>query len=179
MKLMLDVNLTCSTDIYKQFINGRVINKYVYNMAGEREENPLFTEVFMHFNDYKKQYLMSGMELVAKDDFYYVRDNDSEMPYTDAVKRIQTLLLIIGRFVTQQGVFEKLTHSAAGLTQEDIQTISANEDFNEILMAADMPDLAQAIKSNLLERGIIEEPSAGRYVLSVAGNYFFQQLFAE
>ena len=175
---MLDLNFSLSSKLYKQLINGRVINRYRYGLSGEQEENPLFTELFTHFNEYKLQYLMSGMELVAKPDFYYVRDKDGEMPYTDAVKRVQVLLLIISRYITQRGTFEKLTNPHAGISEEDIELIAANEDFQEILNAVDMPDFAQAMQTNLLERGIMESPRQGRYVLSAAGRHFFEELFS-
>jgi hypothetical protein len=39
-------------------------------------------------------------------------------------------------------------------------------------------DIEKSIKTNLLDRGIMEEPRAGRYILSAAGKYFFAELFS-
>jgi len=176
---MSEINLNKSKDIYRAFISGRVINRFSISSDGTQQQNPLFTEIFSCFNDYKQQYLMSGMELVAKDDFYYAREVDGDMPFTDPVKRIQALLLVIGRYVTQSGaLFEKLTHPLGGIGDDDLQKIEENEEFSEILEAVDLKDLAKSIRTNLLDRGIMEEPRTGRYILTPAGQYFFNELFA-
>ena len=176
---MPEVNFKKSVEIFRALISGCVINRYTISADGARTDNPMFTEIYSNYKDYKQQYLMSGMELVSKDDFYYIRDIDDEMPYTELVKRIQTLLLIIGRHVTQSGaLFEKLTHPMGGICDEDLQKIAENEEFSEILAAADLKDLEKSIKTNLLDRGLMEEPRAGRYILSAAGKSFFDELFA-
>ena len=177
---MSEINLKKSKEIYRLLINGRVINRYSIAADGSPIENPLFTEIYGLYNDYKRQYLMSGMELIARNDFYYVREVDSEMPFTEPVKRIQALLLVTGRHVTQSGaLFDKLTHPMGGICDDDLQKIAANEDFSEILAAVDIQDIEKSIKANLLDRGIMEEPRAGRYILSAAGKYFFDELFCE
>lgn len=176
---MPEVSIPKSTEIYKAFVNGRVINRYSIKPDGSTLESPLFGEIYNNYNAYKQQYQMSGMELVVKDDFYYARDVDKETSFTDQVKRIQVLLLIIGRFVTQSGaLFEKLTHPMGGITDDDLQKIANTAEFAEILAAIEIKDLVKSIKSNLLDKDIMEEPRSGRYILSAAGKHFFEEIFS-
>ncbi len=175
---MSEINLVKSAGIYRTLVNGKVINHFSISPEGSKVDNPLFNEVYSNLNDYKQQYLMSGLELVDNEDFYYVREIDADMPYTDPVKRIQVLLLIISRYITLSGaLFEKLTHPMGGLTAEDIKNMEENDEYSEILSAVDIKDLTKAIKSNLLDRNIMEEPRSGQYILSDAGKYFFNELF--
>ncbi|MEY8198121.1 MAG: hypothetical protein RPS47_02655 [Colwellia sp.] len=175
---MSSVNLAKSAEIYRAIMNGKVINHYQVSSDGSQSENPLFTEIYYNFNNYKQQYLMSGFDLVVKDDFYYAREIDSDMPFTDSVKRIQTLLLIISRYVTLSGaLFEKLTNPMGGITTEDIQKMSENEEYTEILEAVEIKSLVSGIKTHLIDRNIMIEPRSDRYILSDAGKFFFNELF--
>jgi hypothetical protein len=173
------VDINRSVQIYKELINGRVINRYSTTSEGGRLENPLFTEIYSNHNDYKRQYQMAGFELVARPDFYYIRENNDEMPYTDPVKRIQATLLVISRHITRSGaMYEKLIHPMGGISDEDIAQIWDNPEYQEVLLAADVKDLATTVKSHMIERGIMEEPRPGRYILAPAGQYFFDELFS-
>lgn len=176
---MTVIDIDKSVQIYKQLINGRVVNRYSISSEGDQVENALFTEIYRNHNDYKRQYQMAGFELVTREDFYYIRENNDEMPYTDPVKRIQAILLVISRHVTRSGsMYEKLVHPMGGISDEDIIQIWENPEYQEVLTAADVKDLATTIKTHMVERGIMEEPRPGRYILAPAGQHFFDELFS-
>lgn len=172
------VNLKLSGLIFSRLMSGKVINQFQYSSSGERVEDALFTEIFSNFDDYLKQYAMSSLELKAANSFYYVRDTDQNSKYSEATKKIQVLLILIGRHITFSGsVFEKLINPKGGITEEDLLAISNNEEFNEILERSEIFDILKGVKLNLIDRGIMQQLGNGAYILTPAGVSFFDDLF--
>jgi len=171
-------NLKLSGLIFSRLMSGKVINQYEFSASGERIEDALFTEIFSNLDIYVQQYAMSNLELIAGDSFYYVRDADRNSKYSEATKKIQVLLLLIGRHITFSGsVFEKMTNPKGGITEEDLLAIPANEEFNEILERSEIFDIVKGVKLNLIDRGVMQQLGNGCYVLTPAGASFFDGLF--
>lgn len=172
------VNLKLSGLIFSRLMSGKVINQFQYSASGERVEDALFTEIFSNFDDYLKQYAMSSLELIVGDSFYYVRDADRNSKYSEATKKIQVLLILIGRHITFSGsVFDKLTNPKGGITEEDLLSIRDNEEFSEILERSEIFDILKGVKLNLIDRGIMQQLGNGAYILTPAGASFFDDLF--
>ena len=173
------VNLKLSAQIFSRFMSGKVINEYQINTAGERVDDALFIEIFRNLPDYSQQYAMSNLELVGGNAFYYVRDPDRESKYSEASKKIQVLLTLIGRHVTHTGsVFEKLTNPKGGVTEEELLALAEDEEFSEILERSDIGDILKGVKLNLIDRGIMQQLPSGAFILCPAGISFFEDLFS-
>lgn len=174
------MNYRLSADIFRELINGRVVNRTVLANDGAEQENPLFAELSSRVDDYQRQYRMSGYELVGGVDFFYIREVSAEPQHTELVKRIQSLLLIVSRHVTRSGaIFDKLTHPAGGISGEDVAAMEADELTAELLAALGIrTGLEAALKTNLVDRGIMRQTAAGRLILAPAGRAFFAELFA-
>ena len=169
-----------SAAIFRELINGRMLNRTVPANDGTATENPLYTEVASHYAIYSQQYRMCGYELVTGLDYYYIRERSAEQVHTDLVKRVQALLLIISRHVTKAGaLFEKLSHPAGGVSVADIDEMEADAHSQEILKALGIKTgLEAAIRTNLVDRAIMVQMPTGRLILSPAGKAFFTELFA-
>ncbi|CAA0096240.1 Uncharacterised protein [BD1-7 clade bacterium] len=171
------INLKLSAEIFRELMSGKIINRLA-SVDGD-DENPLFSEISTRTKDYTMHYAMAGFELVSRPDFFYIRERNSESPYTEPVKKIQGLLLIISRYITKRGfMFDRITSKNAGLTHEDINNIIEDDEYQEIMSAIEIKDFMVTFKSHLLDRGIMQEIRSGKYLLTAAGSYFFDDLFA-
>ena len=97
--------------IYNDLIKGKTINKHSYVLkTNELEENPLYNEIFINFDDYRQLYLRINYELVHKNSsFFFIRELNGQEA-NEATIKIQALLIIIGRIVTEKGyLFDVLT----------------------------------------------------------------------
>lgn len=178
MTNITSVNLKLSGLIFSRLMSGKVINQFEFSASGEKIEDALFTEIFSNLDAYAQQYAMSNLELVSGDSFYYVRDADRNSKYSEATKKIQVLLLLIGRHITSSGsVYEKLTNPKGGITEEDLLAITASEEFKEILERSEIFDIVKGVKLNLIDRGIMQQLGNGSYILTPAGASFFEGLF--
>lgn len=172
-----------SQAIYNDLINGRIINKFYLN----REDNQLipnadYSEVFSNLEDYTELYRHIGFELVFRDSFFFIRDLHLGDTYKEMAIKIQVTLLILARKITEAGFgYELLENENAGLSIQQLEEISEDDEVKQLILAAKLgkKNLYEVVKDVLLERRIMQRNIHQRYVLSDAGKYFFQQLFAQ
>lgn len=177
-EIPININFDKASAIYHELMNGRVINKTDLINNNEKE-NELYIEIINNLNSYKVQYAMSGFELVAKPGFFFIREANPESIHTKPVKKIQTLLLIIARYITTSGYkYDLLTDASGGISPEQLADIASNADFSEIIKRTGIDDLMTTFRTHLLERGLMYETGRGTFILSVAGRHFFDEIFS-
>jgi len=170
-----------SQKIYNQLINGKAINKNSYvEKSNELTENPLYSEIFINFDEYRQLYQRINFDLVNKNgSFYFIRElNGGDA--NDATIKIQALLIIIGRIVMEKGyLFDVLTDYRAGIKLEDLSLAMSEERYTDILHTCKLcssRSIEDEINSHLIARGIMFKNSRGHFVLSDAGAAFFSEL---
>lgn len=170
-----------SQAIYNQLINGKAINKHSYiAKTNELDDNPLYTEIFTNFDEYRQLYQRINFELVHKNgSFFFIR----ELAGGDANEvmiKIQALLIIIGRIITEKGyLFDVLTDHRAGIKLEDLSDAMSEERYLDILQTCKLCHsrrIEEEINNHLITRGIMFKNSRGNYVLTDAGAAFFNEL---
>jgi len=170
-----------SQTIYNQLINGKAINKHSYIVkTNELEANPLYTEIFINFDEYRQLYQRINFELVHKNSsFFYIRELAGS-DTNEATIKIQALLIIIGRIITEKGyLFDVLTDHRAGIKLEDLSGAMSEERYLDILHTCKLCNsrsIDEEINNHLITRGIMFKNSRGHYGLSDAGAAFFNEL---
>ena len=170
-----------SRTIYSQLINGKAINKQTYiSKTNELEGNDLYNEIFNNFDEYNTLYQRINFELVHKNScFFYIRELGGEDANEVTIK-IQALLIIIGRIITEQGyLFDVLTDHRAGVKAEDLAVATSEERYLDILHTCKLclkRGIEEEINNNLVARGLMFINSRGYYVLTEAGGAFFFEL---
>lgn len=175
------VNEKLSKEIFDKLMNGRVINKTELNNSGDIKENLLFTEIMGNSDDYQRQYQMSGYEFVQEPTFIFIREKatNNEDLKTDITMKAYVLLLLIGKFITEQSYqLSKLTEKNGGLSIADFELMEEMSETQEVLQKTGLKNgLYNAVKSVLIDRSILlEQPSSKTYILSDAGKVFFDQI---
>lgn len=174
-------NEILSREIFRQLVNGKVINRTELNNSAEFTENRLYSEIMENLDQYRMQYKMSGYEFVDKSDFVFIRDKaigQADLK-TDITMKICILLRMIGKYITENNYkITKLTAATGGLTSADFEAIQQMPTTTEILEKSGMKtDIKLSILSVLVERNILlEKPSSEAYVLSDVGREFFDQI---
>jgi len=170
-----------SQTIYSLLINGKAINKHGYvSKTNELEESELYNEIFNNFEEYNTLYQRINYELVHKNScFFYIRELGGEDANEVTIK-IQALLIIIGRIITEQGyLFNVLTDHRAGVKTEDLAIATAEERYLDILHTCKLclkRGIEEEVNNNLVARGLMFINSRGHYVLTEAGASFFDEL---
>jgi hypothetical protein len=173
-----------SQTIYNQLINGKIINKHSYIVkTNELEAEPLYNELFTNFDEYRQLYQRINFELVHKNSsFFYIREQNGS-DTNEATIKIQALLIIIGRIITEKGyLFDVLSDHRAGIQLEDLSLAMSEERYLDILHTCKLcisRNIDEEINNHLISRGIMFKNSRGHYVLSDAGAAFFNELTAE
>lgn len=174
-------NQKLSEEIFKELMNGRIINRYRLHNNGNETEDELFIEVMSNLDAYRQQYQMSGFQLLEHDDYLYIRDRSiaHDDLNSDITMKICVLLIVIGKFINHKGyVLGKITDPAGGLDEADIEAIAAMPDTAELLEKTGLKKgFKAAFISTLVERKLmLQKPSDGRFILAASGRSFFQQL---
>ena len=175
----MQVDQRASRELYERFVNGQVINELIFHDSG-MVVNPLFEELVSNFDRYYRElYLNIGFELVLKKGFAFIRSIEPDDLQNDIVRKVQGLLLVLGRGVTELGFqFELLTDPAVGVSNEIIEQIEQKEDKQEVLAACDIKGgLLINIERILGKRNIAFQNAKANWVLSNAGMAFFDELF--
>lgn len=98
----------------------------------------------------------------------------------EATIKIQALLIIIGRIMTEKGyLFDVLTDYRAGVKSEDLSAAMSEERYLDILHTCKLcvsRNIDEEINNHLITRGIMFKNSRGHYVLSDAGTAFFREM---
>lgn len=173
-----------SQDIYNQLINGKVINKHIYNLkTNELKENSLYNELFNNLEDYRELYQRINFDLIHKgSSFFFIRElNPNTEEANEPTIKIQALLIIIGRIFTERGyLFDILTQHHNGIQPEVLIEAISEERYLDILQACNLcnksTDIEREIKNHLIDRELMFKNSRGYYVLTDAGLSFFNEL---
>jgi hypothetical protein len=178
------VNADHSSLVYRQFLQGRVVIKLVYNeIRVEMEENPLFTLLFKHQSHFESLYRHLGYQLCfhSQGDFYYVRETREEGSdeADDNALKIQTTLLLLGRYYSGTGRdLQLLGDPQFGLNDADYKALSENEEFNAILKAVNLDNWDKAL-TFIAIRNFAFKSGVNQYFLSQAGSVFLLRLVTE
>lgn len=168
-----------SQKIYFYLINGRIINKSIISEA-QWIPNPDYTELFSNLEKYTELYRNIGFELVFRDSFFFIRDLNLGDTYKETAIKIQVILLIMARKITETGFgYDLLENENSGISAQQLDEFSTQEDVKHLITAAKLgkKTLHEVVKDVMLERNIMNKNAHGRYILSDAGKYFFSQLF--
>jgi hypothetical protein len=173
-----------STKIYRQFVQGKVICKHLYNeVKVQLDENGLFTVLFNHQSHFEDLYKHLGYELCfhQQGDFYYVRElrEDSSDEADDNALKVQTTLLLLGRYYTGSGRdLNLLCDPQFGLNDSDVKALQANEEFKAILKAVRLDSWDKALEF-ISTRHFAFKSGQSSYFLSQAGRAFLFRLVEE
>ncbi|NQZ07495.1 MAG: hypothetical protein HRT35_10075 [Algicola sp.] len=173
-----------STLIYRQFVQGKVMTKLLYNdIKAVMIENPLFTVLFNNQAHFEHLYRHLGYELCfhQKGDFYYVRElrEDSSEEADDNALKVQTTLLLLGRYYTGSGRdLNHLCDPLFGLNDADHKALNENEEFKAILKAVRLDNWDKALDF-ITVRNFAFKSGEHCYFLSQAGKAFLFRLVEE
>lgn len=174
-----------SAAVYREFQNGRVIVRDIYDSnRSELVANPLYNLVFSHLSHFRMLYEHLGSELVFNDTgtFFYLRENtdDESEEHDENAFRVQVVLLLIGRYFARSGRdLEYLGRPDAGLKDEDILAMDADDEYRDMLRAARFEKGIPEALDYLDKRNLAFRSGAQRYFLSTAGMYFLNELVRE
>ena len=174
-----------SAAIYREFQAGRVIVREVWDSnRSELVANPQYNLLYNHLAHFRTLYEHLGSELVFDENgaFFFLKessDNDSE-EHDENAFRVQVVLLLIGRYFARSGRdLDYLGRPEAGLNEQDLQALAADEEYQDILRAARFEKgLAEAL-DYLDKRNLLFRAGAERYFLSSAGMHFLHELVRE
>ncbi|MEX0731179.1 MAG: hypothetical protein WED00_16455 [Aquisalimonadaceae bacterium] len=179
------INPQHSAEIYRQLVAGRVVLRQTYNgHKAALEDNPLYNVLYNNLSHFRELYRHLGLELVFHNQggFFYLRegaDDDSEEHDENALK-VQVVLLVIGRYFTRTGRdLQYLGRLDAGLKDEDLAALAADDEYADILRAARFAKGWEEALNYLVSRSFAFQTGASRYALSSAGMCFLEQLIQE
>lgn len=178
------INAEQSARIYRQFVQGRVITKMLFDdIRVSLVENPLFTVLFNHHSHFEHLYRHLGFELCfhQQGDFYYVRElrEDNSDEADDNALKVQTTLLLLGRYYTGSGRdLNMLCDPQFGLNETDLKPLESNEEFKAILKAVRLESWDKALEFITIRNFAFKNGPSG-YFLSQAGAAFLFRLVDE
>lgn len=164
-------------EIYKDFISGKVINKYDMS-NNEFTLSAKFSELIKHIDIYKKLYDLLGFEIIAiGDESYYIARPERDT-LNEVGANIQVILIVLCRGLATRGISpEILKDPQGGINSQTINDIGSEEEAERILKACDITTpLAKSIESTMVDRALMHKASADRYVLSSAGEFMYCML---
>jgi hypothetical protein len=170
-----------SQQIYREFMNGRVINELVYQKDGSMQPDARYEELFNNYDsDYRELYENIGYELILKDGFAFSRSLDEDDSYSDVAMKIQSLLMIIARGIQELGYdFELLTTHDAGVSDHLLEQVETGEKRDILLACGLKKSLIDEVKNVLETRNIAYRNAKGKLVLTAAGQGFFDEVFGD
>jgi len=168
-----------SRAIYRQLINGKVINKNVIKDGGE-VPNELYNEIITNDQDYIELYTNIGYELHPLGEGFLIRELDlgEKSEFRDTAMKVQVLIDVIGRGLQEASIQPELMMLAqAGLSKDHISRFEGNEEFKTILKACGMKQsLEKEIDNVLVARNIASYNHFDRLVFCDVGKAMFDQL---
>tara|TARA_B100001971_G_C18140746_1_gene510257 strand:+ start:419 stop:1042 length:624 start_codon:yes stop_codon:yes gene_type:complete len=174
-----------SAAIYREFQAGRVIVRDVWDAnRSELRANPLYNLLYNHLSHFRTFYEHLGSELVFNETgaFFFLKESsdDESEEHDENAFRVQVVLLLIGRYFARSGRdLDYLGRPEAGLNEQDLANLGADEEYQDILRAARFEKGLSEALDYLEKRNLVFHSGAGRYFLSSAGNYFLSQLVQE
>lgn len=176
---------TQSAALFRELAAGKVIVRDVYNSnRSELAANPLYNLLYNNLAHFRVFYEHLGSELVFSEEgaFFYLRENsdDESEEHDENAFRIQVCLLLIGRYFARSGRdLDYLGRPDAGLRDDDIAALEADEEYQDILRAARFDKGVSEALDYLGKRQIIFKSGPNRYFLSSAGMHFLNELVRE
>ncbi len=174
-----------SAAIYKEFQSGRVIVRDIWDSnRSEVVANPWYNLLYNHLAHFRTFYEHLGCELVFNENgsFFFLKESsdDESEEHDENAFRVQVVLLLIGRYFARSGRdLDYLARPEAGLNEQDLAALAADEEYQDILRAARFEKgLAEAL-DYLDRRNLLFRAGTERYFLSSAGMYFLQELVNE
>ncbi|WP_456490193.1 condensin complex protein MksE [Marinobacter nauticus] len=174
-----------SAAIYREFQAGRVIVRDVWdNNRSELRANPLYNLLYNHLSHFRTFYEHLGSDLVFNETgaFFFLKESsdDESEEHDENAFRVQVVLLLIGRYFARSGRdLDYLGRPEAGLNEQDLANLGADEEYQDILRAARFEKGLSEALDYLEKRNLLFRSGAGRYFLSSAGIYFLNQLVQE
>ncbi|MFV8570644.1 condensin complex protein MksE [Marinobacter sp. SBS5] len=174
-----------SAALYREFQAGRVIVRELWdNNRSELVANPLYNLLYNHLSHFRTFYEHLGCELVFNDEgsFFFLKESsdDETEEHDENAFRVQVVLLLIGRYFARSGRdLEYLARPDAGLGEQDLEAMGADEEYLEILRAARFEKGLPEALDYLGKRNLMFRSGANRYFLSSAGMHFLEELVRE
>ena len=174
-----------SAAIYREFQAGRVVVRDVWDAnRSELRANPLYNLLYNHLSHFRTFYEHLGSELVFNEtgSFFFLKESsdDENEEHDENAFRVQVILLLIGRYFARSGRdLDYLGRPEAGLNEQDLSNLGADEEYQDILRAARFEKGLSEALDYLEKRNLVFRSGAGRYFLSSAGMYFLDQLVQE
>lgn len=170
-----------SAAIYREFQAGRVIVRDVWDAnRSELRANPLYN----HLSHFRTFYEHLGSELVFNETgaFFFLKESsdDESEEHDENAFRVQVVLLLIGRYFARSGRdLDYLGRADAGLNEQDLAALAAEDEYQDILRAARFEKGLPEALDYLDKRNLLFRTGADRCFLSTAGLYFLNQLVSE
>lgn len=175
------MNTQLCAQIFQLFISGKVINKYRVD-ADNDEKIPdiLFSEISSYLDSYIEHFERCGFDLVTElDDCFFIRPRHDDKPALELASKVQALLIILGKYVTQQHEIEVLYDSKAGLTKEAIDSINQMVEYRTVLNAVKIKEnLWDECKLLLVNRQIAALNRSGNLVFLTGAESMYKMLIA-
>ncbi|CAM4439663.1 condensin complex protein MksE [Pseudoalteromonas maricaloris] len=175
-----EIPYTKSTEIYRLFSQGRVLNKQRYDdVHGCLVDDDLFTLVFNKIKHFSLFFKHMGYDLKFDEegDFYFTQDlrdaNNDESD--DNAMKIQSILLFIGRYYATVGDLAQLQDPMFGLKESDINALKQDDLLASSLKALRIDNWDKALEY-LTSRSLVFKVSQDKYVLSKAAMTFLSRL---
>ncbi|WP_370280664.1 hypothetical protein [Pontibacterium sp.] len=173
------INMSLSQQIYRELVNGRVINERSYRSDGSLQPDELYEELFKNYDSYYREHYESiGYQLVLREGFVFIRSLERDEAYSDVAMKIQSLLMVLARGVQECGYeFALLTTHEAGVNDKLLEQIDT-EEKQDILRACGLKGgLIDESRKVLEARNIAYRNAKGSLVLTAAGIGFFDEVF--
>lgn len=173
------INKELSQQIYREFMNGRVINELAYQKDGSMQPDVRYEELFNNYDsDYRDLYENIGYELVLREGFAFSRSLEEDDSYSDVAMKIQTLLMIVARGIQELGYdFELITTHDAGVSDTLLEQVETDEKKDILLACGLKKSLIDEVKNVLETRNVAYRNAKGKLVLTAAGKGFFEEVF--
>lgn len=174
-----------SAAIYREFQAGRVIVRDVWDTnRSELRANPLYNLLYNHLSHFRTFYEHLGSELVFNETgaFFFLKESsdDESEEHDENAFRVQVVLLLIGRYFARSGRdLDYLGRTDAGLNEQDLAALAAEDEYQDILRAARFEKGLPEALDYLDKRNLLFRTGADRCFLSTAGLYFLNQLVSE
>ena len=177
----LEVDPFASRMIYKDFISGKIINKYEI-LEGELQPSPKFKELMGNLDKYQYLYDLLGFEIrsIGNESFFVTRSDRIE-EYNEIAANIQVLVLCIARGVYSLGVASGILFDpTSGISTKMLDDIGELEEQKRIMEACKLKlPLSDSVVPILVNRGIMLQLPSGRYLLSQSGRFMFNQIISK
>lgn len=174
----LGLNVVASQEIYKDFICGKIINKYEL-IDGRLMPSAKFTALIGDIDTYRSLYMLLGFELVAVGNEAYFATRQDRADLNETGANIQVLLVVLCRGLTSRGIAPTIMQDpSGGISAKDIDAIGEDEEISRIVKACGLlSPLTKPVNSILVEKGIMHKTPNERYILSCAGTHIYNRLF--